>query len=41
MIALFGKLNRARTDRERLEAKAERATVYIVRDGRGRIVGAR
>jgi len=29
------------TDRVRDEAKAEHATVYVARDGRGRVIGAR
>jgi len=40
-MKLMQKFKRARSDRERLLAKAEHATVYIVRDGRGRVVGAR
>ena len=30
-----------RTDHKRQEGKAERATVYVARDGRGRVVAAR
>lgn len=28
-------------ERERLEIKAQRARVYVARDGRGRVIGAR
>jgi hypothetical protein len=41
MLRLYGKLSHSRTDRERLEAKATRATVYIARNGRGQVIGAR
>lgn len=32
---------RAKSEREKLRANAERATVYIVRDARGHIIAAR
>jgi hypothetical protein len=35
------KLKRSHSERARLEAKAANATIYVARDGRGRVVGAR
>jgi hypothetical protein len=32
---------KAAVKRVRLDVKAERATVYVARDGRGRVIGAR
>ena len=40
MIRLYNKWTRARSERERLESAAERATITIVRDGKGRVIAA-
>jgi len=41
LIRIAAKLLHARTDRADREAKAEGANVYVVRDGRGRVIATR
>ena len=41
IVGLYAKRSRAWTNGERPEAKTEGATVYITRDGRGRVIAAR
>jgi|CZKG01.1.fsa_nt_gi hypothetical protein len=41
LSTLLKTLKRPHADRVRREAKAEHATVYVARDGRGRVIGAR
>jgi hypothetical protein len=40
-MRVLAKWQRARTEREKLEAAAECACVTIVRDGRGHVIAAR
>jgi hypothetical protein len=41
LSTLLKTLKRPHADRVRGEAKAEHATVYVARDGRGRVIDAR
>jgi hypothetical protein len=41
ITTVLKKLKRSHSEHARLEAKAANATVFVTRDGRGRVVGAR